>query len=201
VSRLLKRTIFWCVLFALLWLSGLFWFAAGIPAGAETTRQQADAIVILTGGKNRLDYGMRLLAEGRAPRLFISGVHETITEKQLINLVPPELQNHINTMDEDAVVIGREAWNTIGNAEETKRWLESKNVHSILLVTSNYHMPRSYYEFRHLVKGIDIIPAPVPAEDFSPTRWWLMSNYRMLVLSEYHKYIASKIRNALVRTL
>lgn len=191
----------WCLLFALCWLGGLFWFASRIPAGAGQAQQKADAIVVLTGGKNRLEYGMRLLAEEWAPRLFISGVHEDITEQQLVNLVPPELRGRINSMDEDAVVIGREAWNTIGNAEETKRWLENNKVHSILLVTSNYHMPRSYYEFRHLVKGIEIIPAPVPNEAYSPVTWWLADNYRMLVLTEYHKYLASKLRNAFLRSI
>ena len=34
-----------------------------------------DAIVVLTGGAERVETGFRLLADGLAPRLFVSGVH------------------------------------------------------------------------------------------------------------------------------
>lgn len=201
MSKLIRK-ILWCFVFlTVLWIGALYWFAAQIPTGASTNTEHADAIVVLTGGKNRLEYGMRLLAEGRADKLFISGVHEDITEPQLLQLAPPELRKKVTRLDENAITLGREAWNTIGNAEETKRWLQDRKVASILLVTSNYHMPRSYYEFRHLVKGVKIIPMPVPTADYDITSWWATSRYRMLVILEFHKYVASMARNALLPTI
>ncbi|MBY0406689.1 MAG: YdcF family protein, partial [Rickettsiales bacterium] len=86
----------------------------------------------------------------------------------------------------------------IGNAEETKRWVIEQQVKTILLVTSNYHMPRSFYEFRHLVKGVTILPSPVPADDYDPATWWTTDRYRMLVFSEYHKYLFAVARHALL---
>lgn len=198
IYRFFHKTGWWFIVIALVWLGGLQWFATLIPTSPNPTNAHADAIVVLTGGKNRLEYGAQLLAEGRAEKLFISGVHEDITEQQLVNLVPAELRTKVIRLGDNAITLGREAWNTIGNAEETKRWLADQKVGSILLVTSNYHMPRSYYEFRHLVKGVNIIPMPVPADDYDPATWWANSRYRELVFSEYHKYIAAMARNALV---
>lgn len=201
MSKLLRK-IMWCFfLIACLWLGGLVWFVTLIPSTLSESTEKADAIVVLTGGKNRLEYGLKLLAEGKSEKLFISGVHEAITESQLVKLAPPELRRKVTQMDEGAITLGREAWNTIGNAEETKRWLQEQNVKSILLVTSNYHMPRSFYEFRHLVKGVKIIPMPVPAEDYDLTNWWSNEHYRVLVFLEYHKYMASMVRNALIPTM
>jgi len=174
------------------------WFAMQVPVTPASESEKADAIVVLTGGKNRLEYGLELLAAGRSEKLFISGVHEAITEQQLVKLVPKDLHKKVTQLDEGAITLGREAWNTIGNAEETKRWLENQKITSILLVTSNYHMPRSYYEFRHLVKGVKIIPATVPINDYKPTLWWMDARYRTLIFLEYHKYLASMARNTLI---
>lgn len=198
MNTLIRRS-FWCFLFlALLWLGGMQWFALRIPAAPAPPGEKADAIVVLTGGRNRLEYGLQLLAEGRANRLFISGVHEKITQEQLVSLMPENLRQQMVRLDDGAVTLGREAWNTIGNAEETRRWLSDRHVKRILLVTSNYHMPRSYYEFRHLVKGVEIIPAPVPAEDYDALLWWATSRYRLLVFLEFHKYLAGMLRHALI---
>lgn len=196
--RLLRRSFLWFLMLTGFWLGGLFWFAAKI-AESPPLPESSDVIVVLTGGKNRLEYGLTLLAQGRAKRLFISGVHENITEQQLIDLMSPDLRKKILKLGDDAVTIGREAWNTIGNAEETKDWLKDSGAASMLLVTSNYHMPRSLYEFQHLVKGMDIRPAPVPADDYAATSWF-SGSYRYLVFSEYHKYLASKMRNLLLRS-
>lgn len=200
MTKLIRRSLLWCVVFFLFWLGGLLLFAFTIPEKAPPP-PTSDAIVVLTGGKNRLEHGLSLLAEGKSTRLFISGVHEDISKDQLLKLAPEGIQEKLSALDAEAIVIGKEAWNTIGNAEETLTWVRLNKVKSLLLVTSNYHMPRSLYEFRHLVKGVEIIPAPVPVDDFDRLMWWASPHYRLLVLSEYHKYLASKIRNALVRSL
>ena len=201
MSSLIRKSLWWFTFLAVIWLGGMQWFATLIPTNTSPSTEHADAIVVLTGGKNRLEYGVKLLAEGRSDKLFISGVHEDISEQQLIDLVPPDLHKKVIHLGDNAITLGREAWNTIGNAEETKRWLKDQKIQSILLVTSNYHMPRSFYEFRHLVKGVNIIPAPVPTDDYDPTSWWTNPRYRMLVFLEYHKYIASMARNAILPTI
>jgi len=41
------------------------------------------------------------------------------------------------------------AVNTIGNAVETRRWALNHGFHSLVVVTSNYHMPRAMLELSH----------------------------------------------------
>jgi uncharacterized SAM-binding protein YcdF (DUF218 family) len=183
---------------ALVWLGGLVWFVAEIPQRPTTDNTRTDAIVILTGGKHRMTYGLQLLAEDKAGKLFVSGVHETLSDKDLFNLVPTSIRGKIQSRRKD-ITLGHEAWNTIGNAEETARWIMQNECRSIRLVTSNYHMPRSLYEFRRRVKGITIIPDPVLPDDFDVVAWWRDSGDRALVLSEYHKYVAGVLGRLFVR--
>jgi len=89
VSRLLYKIISCFLLCACLWLAGLIWFIGQIPTQQVADDTVTDAIVVLTGGSNRLEYGLQLLAEGRGKKLFISGVHENITVEDLLRHAPP----------------------------------------------------------------------------------------------------------------
>ena len=59
-----------------LWIIGLVKFDSVIPIVGETSKVQAQAIVVLTGGSGRLDEGLALLAEDPKAVLFVSGVYE-----------------------------------------------------------------------------------------------------------------------------
>lgn len=200
MSTLLRRCIFWVILLLACWLSGLMWFAYQLPANNKNI-PNADAIIVLTGGKNRLNYGLELLAENKAPDLFITGVHEKITAPDLLNLAPGILRDRIAKRVDKHVILGRKAWNTIGNAEETSTWLQNRNIKHIILVTSNYHMPRSLQEFRYYIPNVKITAAPVPVKAYNPISWWLSNHYRRLVFSEFHKYLVSRLRQAIMPIL
>ncbi|MFM7778199.1 MAG: YdcF family protein, partial [Alphaproteobacteria bacterium] len=58
----------------LLCLGGFIWFLRTVQETAADVGA-TDAIVVLTGGTERVETGFRLLEEGFAPRLFVSGVH------------------------------------------------------------------------------------------------------------------------------
>ena len=183
----------------LVWLSGLLWFTSQIPLSPTTDKTQADAIIVLTGGSNRLEYGLELLADGLGKKLFITGVQDNITVEQLIlRDATPEVRAKLSPIPTNLIILGHDAENTIGNAEETKRWLESEQVRSIRLVTSNYHMPRALTEFTKTLINITIIPSPVMPDDFSMADWWKHPDNRNLILSEYHKFLASRARHYLL---
>lgn len=181
-----------------LWLSGLLWFVQTIPTASASLPVSADAIIVLTGGKGRLEHGLQLLADRKAPVLFISGVGKNVTVGDLLLQARGELGKTIRKLPESAIILGREAENTIGNAEETARWIQSRKPKSIILVTANYHMPRSISEFTELMPDLTLHTSPVFPDDFDLSRWWLNADNRSLVLSEYHKYIAGKLRHALI---
>ena len=60
------------------------------------------------------------------------------------------------------------ATSTMGNAIETADWIKKSGFNSIILVTANYHMPRSLMLFRHIMPEIRIIPHPVFPIQFEP---------------------------------
>ena len=86
--RFLKTVLgYSLVLFASLWVIGFIIFCAYSIGMKYHPLETADAIVALTGGSDRISEAVRLLQEERAPRLFISGVDENVTEYHLLKKV------------------------------------------------------------------------------------------------------------------
>src|SRR4051794_1017050 len=70
-----------------LWLIGLLGFTAAIPGpGSKLDAERpTDALVVLTGGGDRLAEAFRLLDRGLAKRLLVSGVAAGVALQQLID--------------------------------------------------------------------------------------------------------------------
>ncbi len=147
------------------------------------------AIVVFTGGISRISEAVKLLESGRGTRLLISGVHS----KTSINTLKSKF--HIDQRLLDCCIdIDKMASDTISNAAETKKWTTSHNFESLILVTSNYHMPRSMLETKRLLPNTILIPHAVVAADFNSTNWHKDRGSLRLLLSEYSKYVATQIR-------
>ncbi|TWB16942.1 uncharacterized SAM-binding protein YcdF (DUF218 family) [Nitrospirillum amazonense] len=175
-----------------LWLAGLLTFAAHIPRAPEEETAATDAIVVLTGGSERLEAGFDLLAAGRARKLFISGVYRGVDVRALLRMsqaTPAAL--------ECCVVLGYSADDTVGNAAETARWMQAEGFHSLRLVTANYHMPRSLVEFRHALPDARIVPHAVQPPNVRLDGWWHWRGTAGLIVSEYDKYLVAFLRHAL----
>ena len=84
--------------------------------------------------------------------------------------------------------------NTLGNAIETKRWAERRGFRSLIVVTSNYHMPRALVEFSHAMPQTTLIPFAVVGEKWREEPWWTSASTLRLLMSEYVKYIAAEVR-------
>jgi uncharacterized SAM-binding protein YcdF (DUF218 family) len=183
------------VLAALLWIAGFVDFVRRLPEPGAAEDGTADAIVVLTGGAERLREGLRLLAEARAPRLFISGVHPDATLAQLLAFVPEYKSDPAAAAAVACcVVLGRAAADTEGNARETAAWLRGQHLRSLFLVTADYHMPRSLLEFRRALPDAEIKPHAVFPQDPVRRGWWRRANAFALVLIEYHKYLLAAAR-------
>jgi uncharacterized SAM-binding protein YcdF (DUF218 family) len=177
-------------LLALAWIVGLWRFAALMPDGPSADAQATDAVVVLTGGSGRLAAGLELLVQGRAKKLFVSGVHRGLDVRQLLQVARRD-QDGIETR----VAIG-DAVNTAANARETAAWMRAEGFRSLRLVTSAYHMPRSLLEFRHALPGATVIPHPVFSEHVKAD-WWAWPGTLELVTGEYHKYLFAWVRHRL----
>jgi uncharacterized SAM-binding protein YcdF (DUF218 family) len=169
-------------------LGGFLWFTFQV-ARQETARDGvADGIVALTGGPYRINDAIELLASGRGQRLLITGVAPTVSTTELSRLVP-ERRHWFGC----CVDLGYSALNTIGNAVETRQWALDRGFHSLLVVTSSYHMPRAMLEIGHRLPGVALIPFPV-ATEFRAEPWWSHAGSAKMLVSEYLKYVVAKAR-------
>jgi uncharacterized SAM-binding protein YcdF (DUF218 family) len=150
---LLRIVAFLAVIFAV-WLYGLFAFVASLPDHAEDPDHHTDAIVVPTGGSERLAEGVRLLIRGLAGKLFISGVNAQTRLVDLIASLPPGIEKPSLALVDCCIVLGHAADSTLGNAAETAAWMRAEGFHSLRLVTADYHMPRSLLEFRHAMPDV-----------------------------------------------
>lgn len=199
VNRVGHALIFWLTFGCALWLAGFIWFMAQIPDQREEHPDvTTDAIVVLTGGSGRLEHGLQLLAEGKGKKLFISGVGGGATVDDVLRSTPAKLRSAVKWIPH-SIVIGGEAENTIGNAEETARWVKAEGYDSIRLVTADYHMPRAVIEMTQTLPGVAVIADPVFTADAKPASWLRDKESRGLILGEYHKLVAGKIRHFVVR--
>lgn len=170
----------------LIWIAGFIIFTGSICVMIEPkSPQKTDAAIVLTGGTNRINKGLDLLADGKTSELLVSGVHKDVEIKDIMALwgekdgVPP-----------CCITLGREAGNTIGNAQEAKKWLTHIDASNVTVITANYHMARALLEFRHELPDIKIVPYPVLPEDFDPKKpiFWKTA------FLEYHKFLMTLFR-------
>ena len=184
------RLIFDACLFALvLLIIGFIVFANGVDREHSEPQRSADGIAVLTGGMSRIDEAMKLLAEGKAKRVLITGVNRTTTTKELKELASQGDQYFTCCVD-----IDKEARNTIDNATETSEWVALHHYGSIIVVTSNYHMPRALAELARVMPGVTLIPYSVVDNNVHLERWWTYPGTTRLLLSEYLKYLPALSR-------
>ena len=171
------------------WLMGLVWFVNQVPKQISYDKSQTDAVVVLTGGKNRLDTGLKLFFKGYAKQLFISGVALDGGDMKNLLKVAQRSSNRLAC----CINVGFST-NTAENAFETSTWINSSGFQSFRLVTATYHMPRSLLEMKYQMPDIKIIPNPVFPILFKRESWWLWPGTIKLLTSEFNKYIFAKIR-------
>lgn len=183
---------------AVLWLAGLLAFVAAIPQPdqAADAAQPTDAIIVLTGGGDRLAEGFRLLDRGLAKKLLVSGVAQGVTLEQLIDRLG-DRKDSVPTAAElgCCVTLGYAAESTVGNAEESADWLRGNGAASVRLVTANYHMLRSQLEFRRAMPDVKVIANPVFPPEVRDRTWFLKPRTLLLLMNEYHKYLFALARD------
>lgn len=200
------------VLLAGLWLAGLYSFTRSIfddtqmalrenlrsGTGPLPEKDMLDAVVVLTGGSNRLQTGFDLLSQSRGKKLFISGVYQGVEVRELLS----QWKSQRNKSDIDCcVILGFEADDTAGNADETAAWMKAEGYRSFYLVTAHYHMKRALLEMRRAAPDLKIRPWPVVPEGLDINNWWRSSPTRSLIIREYSKYLAALVITSARRAL
>ena len=173
---------------------GGFWrFTQEVDRLAEApVSTSADAIVVLTGGAMRIDYGLDLLRSGLGRRLLISGFHPGTSATTLARLTGTDKSWFDCCVDMDYV-----AADTIGNAEMAGRWAEKRGYRDLILVTSDYHMPRSLLEFDRIPAIRSVTPVAVKRADLWGSETLPTSSGLKRLLTEYGKLVATRVRGAI----
>jgi uncharacterized SAM-binding protein YcdF (DUF218 family) len=168
---------------------GFVLFAVSVTRDDAAGWDKADGIVVLTGGDNRLEAGAKLMSEGRAKRMLISGVNRKVTREEIEHLLGLDKQLFNCCVD-----LGYEALDTVGNADETRTWANTNGYTRLIVVTSRYHMPRSLAELALVMPGVTLLPYAVTPKRFPETAWWLHVATTRVLLSEYLKYLPAVAR-------
>jgi uncharacterized SAM-binding protein YcdF (DUF218 family) len=183
------------LMITIFWLAGLFVFVEKIPRTTVNTRV-TDALVVLTGGPGRITRGSKLLAAQKAGVMLVSGVGVKVPVGDLIST-----QNLTQQVVDCCVTLGRAARNTRENAIEAAGWAADRNITSIRLITSDFHIPRSMLEFERRLPHIQIIPEPVSSRNIRMENWWMRKGTAWLLAGEYSKYLAIRMQLVLTRLI
>ncbi|UDL93358.1 YdcF family protein [Lichenihabitans sp. PAMC28606] len=170
-------------------VAGFFLFVQTLDRSEPEPIHHAEGVVALTGGADRITDALELLANGNADRLLISGVNPNTSGPAIARLAP-----ETRRLFDCCVELGYAAENTVGNALETRRWVRTHNIRSLIVVTSNYHMPRALAEIGHVVPGVELLAFPVVTERAKAGDWWVNGQRFRLVLAEYLKYVLALAR-------
>ena len=166
---------------AVIWLAGFTVFEHDARRVAPPP-PVSDGIVALTGGADRIEAALRLYADGRAPRLLVSGVGHGADLAEVLHRLPVDPASLANQ-----ITLGRAATDTVGNAAETASWARQNDLHTIIVVTAGYHMARALREIGRELPDVELRPFPVrpPAlrsgDDLATLR---------LLAAEYNKLLA-----------
>ncbi|ARN79810.1 YdcF family protein [Methylocystis bryophila] len=170
--------------------AGFIGFAASLAREEHPLELDAEGVVVLTGGSDRVLQATELLARGQAQRLLITGVNPMTHGAAIERLLPISRQLFNCCVD-----LGYQAQDTEGNARETRDWMQRRGlVGPLIIVTSNYHMPRALLELQSALPGVELYPYPVVGEHVRVESYFEDQRVLRLLLREYLKYLRALAR-------
>jgi len=145
------------------------------------SERKSDAIVVLAGGRGRIEEGIRLYRDRQRGWLFLVGVDPLVRKGDLF-------RDRNSAREGDKVILEKVSRNTLENALYARDIIVSKEISSISLITSRYHMKRATLIFRSLLpREIAIYPHPVDSRNLQE-KWWKHGSSFRLLFSEFYKY-------------
>ena len=185
-----RRLIAFLTGLALLWAGGLALFIAALPQPGATASGPVEGVAVYTGGGGaRISSAMAIFADGAGERLLISGVHPDTSAARLSEFwVGPKEQFDC------CVDLGRDALSTEGNAGELSAWAASHQFNNIILVTSDYHMPRALTVTRARMPDATIIPFAVASGYLNDKGRPASSQAVLKLAGEYTKFLLARVK-------
>ena len=184
------------LILVMVWFVGLLAFGGRVDQSTPAREPPvSDGVVVLTGASNvRLEAATKLLEAGKGKRLLISGVNREASREDVLGVTKA-----VRPIYECCVDLGYAAADTIGNASETAEWARAKDYRSLIVVTADYHMPRSMLELHATMPEVTLYPYPVVTESLNAHRWWKGGTSARRMTVEYCKYLAILGREAFLK--
>lgn len=174
----------------LIWAAGLTAFADRVDRSAPlVTAPSADAVVALTGADVRIETAMRLLEARKGRRMLVSGVNPETTREDVRNLT-----RGYSRLYDCCVDLDYDAETTLGNAQYTAEWARKNRFDSLVVVTSDYHMPRALLELKAALPGATLRPYAIETRTVDAARWWRTGESARRMTLEYSKYLVVLFR-------
>ena len=180
---LLAITLAAAILFVV-WTWGLILYAEGIPSDIADPSTHTDAIVVLTGGSKRMRTGLDLLAEGKADKLFISGVHEGVEIPRLMEVAgAPETS------------FARPRRNGLRRPQHRRKRRRNGGVDAEQRISVAAFGDR---QLSHAEKSAPVSPCPARCDHYPPSgfpdhvkqdKWWRWPGTARLIVGEYNKFL------------
>lgn len=190
------KSLAFLLIVGVIWLAGLFAFAGRVERSTPAREPEAaDGIVALTGASDlRISAATHLLEKGKGRRLLVSGVNREATRADIQSVSKAGKRLYDCCVD-----LGFEAADTIGNGRETAEWARSLHYKRLIVVTSDYHMPRALMELNAAMPDVALTPYPVETEWLDASRWWRSETGLKRMTLEYVKYLAILAREGFIQ--
>ena len=186
----MRRLFYSLLVLMVAWAAGLALFVKNLPRETDASKLRADGVVVFTGGGGaRISAGMELFSSGYGERLLISGVHPETSRERL-----SKLWTGASEQFDCCVDLGRAAKSTIGNAAELENWVNEQGYASVVIVTSDYHMPRAMLVAKSRMPDVELKALSVESGLLNghgrPATFVALRK----ISGEYSKYIVVKLR-------
>ena len=181
---------------------GLNEYKKKILSTDKYTSKNSSNIVILTGGSNRIKDGLKIIdkfdkTSKFIPQILVSGTGKGFTKLNLEKKL--NFDSDFNLI-ECCVELDNISTNTYSNASETLKWTKKNNIREFILITSNYHMPRAFLEFKNRMPNLKIFTYPITPKTHKINQWLNSSETFSLIFSEYFKFLVANFRIKIKQT-
>jgi uncharacterized SAM-binding protein YcdF (DUF218 family) len=201
IRRKLTLIVSGICLSSLVLVSFCFVYAASLLVG-ETAPKQADVGIVLAGDFSRALYASELYHRGFVPRVWLSRPERERALRQLDALgVPYPLQEEVSRavllrkeVPADRIeLFGNGVVSTIEEAWAVAELLKQRpDIHSLLLITSRFHVRRAEAIFRRIIKDhsqLEIHAVGAPYDGFVVDQWWKDRDSARQVVLETAKWL------------
>ena len=184
------------ILFISYFFVGLFNFQKNILSLEKNKKIVNSNIVILTGGSNRIKEGFKVVNDinkfSKAGfKTLISGTGKGFTKASLKKILTSDF--NLNLV-ECCIEFESNSKDTYSNAYEASKWTKKHDINNIILITSNYHMPRAILEFKNRMPNQQIFTYPITPKNHDIEHWLNSSDTFSLIFFEYSKLLIASLR-------